>query len=170
MDIASVTEQSKLINLQSNKSVKIEQEKKKRIITKTKKWERVDMHNQIHYIADTLNINYLVKGQIQNKIRGYKSQDQKKKLFCDEKFIDYEFVIKLLQHSEIKCFYCRKDVLLLYENVREPRQWSIERIDNYMGHNKDNVEIACLNCNLRRRTMYFERYITTKQLKIIKIV
>ena len=27
-----------------------------------------------------------------------------------------------------------------------------------MGHNKDNVVISCLNCNLRRRTMHYERY------------
>jgi hypothetical protein len=47
-------------------------------------------------------------------------------------------------------------------------QWTLERIDNDLGHNKNNVEIACLNCNLRRRTMYHERYLFTKELNIIK--
>ena len=50
------------------------------------------------------------------------------------------------------------------------KQWTLERIDNGMGHNKDNVEIACLLCNLRRRTMYHERYVFTKQMmNVVKI-
>jgi hypothetical protein len=57
---------------------------------------------------------------------------------------------------------------ILYEHVREPKQWSLERIDNDYGHNKNNVEIACLSCNLRRKTMYHERFIFTKQLNIVK--
>ena len=48
------------------------------------------------------------------------------------------------------------------------KQWSLERIENQYGHNKENVEIACLSCNLGRRTMYHERYLFTKQLEIIK--
>ena len=53
---------------------------------------------------------------------------------------------------------------MIYEEVRDPKQWTLERIDNTRGHNSDNVEIACLTCNLRRRTMYHERYILTKQM------
>ena len=112
----------------------------------------------------------LIKNQIQQKINGYKGQDGKKNIYCAEKFIDYAFVIKLLQKSLLKCFYCYNNMMIVYDYVREPKQWTIERIDNSMGHNKDNVEVACLNCNLRRRTMYFERYLITKQLKINKLL
>jgi len=59
-------------------------------------------------------------------------------------------------------------VSVLYEIVREPMQWTLERINNDFGHNYGNVEIACLNCNLHRRTMYHERYLFTKELNIIK--
>jgi len=31
------------------------------------------------------------------------------------------------------------------------------------------VVIACLECNMRRRTMYYERYVATKQLKVNKL-
>ena len=55
---------------------------------------------------------------------------------------------------------------LLYNESRDPLQWSIERIENEFGHNNDNVVIACLRCNLSRRTMYHERYRFTKQMKI----
>jgi hypothetical protein len=68
----------------------------------------------------------------------------------------------------MKCYYCKESVVLLYEYVRDPKQWTLERIDNSRGHNKDNVEIACLQCNLRRRCMYHERYLFTKQMNIVK--
>jgi len=58
--------------------------------------------------------------------------------------------------------------MVLYKSVREPKQWSVERINNDYGHNKNNVTIACLSCNLSRRTMYHERYRFTKQLIIDK--
>jgi len=106
--------------------------------------------------------------EINKKIYGYKSQDHEKCILNPEKFVDLSFVIKKLIQCELCCFYCRNPTLLLYEYVREPRQWTLERIDNEFGHNKDNIEIACLSCNLRRRTMYHERYVFTKQLRITK--
>ena len=82
-------------------------------------------------------------------------------------FIDFSFVIHQLQTSPY-CYYCKEPVQLIYEFVREPKQWTLERIDNARGHNRDNVEIACLRCNLRRRMMHHERFIFTKQLLIKK--
>jgi RNase P subunit RPR2 len=79
-----------------------------------------------------------------------------------------EKVLDLMIESENRCFYCKNRVHILYEYVREPNQWTLERIDNKSGHNKTNVVIACLNCNLHRRTMYHERYVFTKQLNIVK--
>ena len=58
--------------------------------------------------------------------------------------------------------------MLLYEKLREPRQWTLERLDNNYGHNKGNLEISCLKCNIDRKTMYHERFMFTKELKIIK--
>ena len=58
----------------------------------------------------------------------------------------------------------------MYEYVREPKQWTLERMNNSFGHNRDNVVIACLSCNIRRRTMASERYVLTKELgKIVKL-
>jgi hypothetical protein len=146
----------------------IEKERKSRIISLTNKWK--DVNIETNQIKDDKSISDIVKSEIRKKISGYKSQDIIKKMFCKETFIDYDFVIELLKKSLSKCFYCDKDVFLIYEFVREPRQWTIERIDNTMGHNKDNVEIACLHCNLRRRTMYYKRYLMTKRLIIKKIL
>ena len=77
-------------------------------------------------------------------------------------------VLDLMIQYENKCFYCKENVNVLYEYVREPKQWTLERLDNKFGHNTDNVVIACLSCNLRRKTMYHERFLFTKQLNIIK--
>ncbi len=49
----------------------------------------------------------------------------------------------------------------------ENLQKKIERIDNKIGHAIDNVEIACLSCNLRRRTMHHERYLLTKNIQTV---
>jgi hypothetical protein len=106
--------------------------------------------------------------QIQSKLNGYKSQDVLKELYDATLFITLQSTLSLLTKSEMKCFYCKEPVQVLYQHVREPKQWTLERIDNKHGHNDGNVEIACLSCNLRRRTMYHERFVFTKQLTIVK--
>jgi RNase P subunit RPR2 len=103
------------------------------------------------------------------KQSGYRSQDTAKEFYDHARFIQIPDLIHLLSESNLSCFYCRKWATLFYENVRDPRQWSLERLSNAEGHNRDNVVIACLECNMRRRTMYYERYLVTKQLKVNKI-
>lgn len=158
----------------------IEKQIKKRIITQTEKWENINtmsISNQYEYIKkihqnnlDNLdeNIVKLIKQQIQQKIYGYRGQDIEKHKFDTERFIDFEGVLDLIIKCNNNCYYCKEPTQLLYENVREPKQWTLDRIDNKIGHNKNNLLIACLNCNLRRRTMHTERYVFTKQLNIIK--
>ena len=82
-------------------------------------------------------------------------------------FIDISFVISKLIECPT-CYYCKDNVQLIYEFVREPKQWTLDRIDNSHGHNRNNVEISCLRCNLRRRIMHHERFVFTKQLVIKK--
>jgi hypothetical protein len=118
---------------------------------------------------DLLEVHDEIRRQIQYKINSYKGQDVKKGLFLESDFVNYDYVLNLLIEKQLKCFYCRENVLLLYNFVRDNKQWTLERIDNNIGHNRGNVEIACLICNLRRRTMYHERYVFTKQLNVVKM-
>lgn len=130
-----------------------------------------DSITQSQIIIDGDNNNDVYKKilkQIQSKINGYKNQDKKKKIFSSDKFVDIDFILNLLKENEFKCYYCKNNVKVLYKLVRESSQWSIERINNEFGHNKDNVTIACLDCNLKRKTMYHERFKFTKQLNIVK--
>jgi hypothetical protein len=105
--------------------------------------------------------------EIKNKLNGYRSQDIIKKIYDTEQFVDFKSAIDLLLKSNLDCFYCKEKVEVLYEPSRTPKQWTLERLDNQFGHNKDNLVIACLHCNLHRKTMYHERFVFTKQLGII---
>jgi hypothetical protein len=115
----------------------------------------------------TTKMNIYIK-EITKKISGYRSQDVLKNKYDKSLFVDLQYIISLLFHCNLDCFYCKRKVSMIYETVREPKQWSLERIDNNAGHNKDNVEISCLSCNLRRRTMYHRKYLITKQLENMK--
>jgi hypothetical protein len=118
---------------------------------------------------DTSKTPYqFIKQQIQQKLGNYKCQDIKKNKYDELLFIKHHQVLQLMIQCENKCFYCKEFVHVLYENVREPKQWTLERIHNHIGHNEMNVVIACLQCNLRRRTMHHQRYVLTKQINIVK--
>ena len=110
-----------------------------------------------------------IRRQINYKIHSYRSQDIKKNKYDESLFVNYDYVVSLLREKNMKCFYCKENVMLLYNAVREDKQWTLDRMDNSKGHNRGNVEIACLLCNLRRRTMYHERYVFTKQLNVVKM-
>tara|TARA_X000000368_G_scaffold397708_1_gene367108 strand:+ start:2313 stop:2816 length:504 start_codon:yes stop_codon:yes gene_type:complete len=107
-----------------------------------------------------------VKKEVERKLNGYKNQDKKKKK--NEKLITYDECLEKLVISKLKCYYCKKDCLIAYENVRENAQWTLDRINNDIGHSKDNVVICCLKCNLKRGTLNDEKFKFTKQMKIIK--
>ena len=106
--------------------------------------------------------------EIKNKLSSYKQQDFLKKIFDDMQFISLENTIELLQSSNLECHYCSQQIHILYEIVREQMQWTLDRIDNDKGHNKNNVVISCLKCNLNRRRTSKDAFMFTKNLNIIK--
>jgi 5-methylcytosine-specific restriction endonuclease McrA len=149
---------------------------KKKVVAESEEWSLISQHldfesqkrvlQELNESRDPIHLH--LERAIRTKLAGYKSQDIAKTLYDPTQFIQYDQVVACLTKSDLKCFYCRLPVHLFYEYVREPKQWSLERIDNSQGHNTDNVEIACLECNLRRKTMYHERFVFTKQAVIVK--
>jgi hypothetical protein len=165
---------TKTINLSNNKNTGLDSEKLVRKATNKWRFENknLDFMENLYTLQKKEGYNEVqeeIRRQINYKINSYKGQDVKKGLLLESDFVDYDYVLNLLIDKQLKCFYCREDVLLLYNYVRENKQWTLERIDNKIGHNRGNVEIACLLCNLRRRTMYHERYVFTKQLCVVKM-
>jgi 5-methylcytosine-specific restriction endonuclease McrA len=152
---------------------------KKRVITEDQRWKFSEEELAPEYGARIIGILHegsqnqddhckLVRQQIINKLGGYRQQDLEKELFDPEEFIGFSKVLETMMACELKCHYCLEPVKILYEYVRDPKQWTLDRIDNDLGHNRDNVWIACLSCNLRRRTMRPDRYEFTKQMVITK--
>jgi hypothetical protein len=103
------------------------------------------------------------------KIGGYKQQDKKKGVFQETEFISLKHVVQQLIECEMKCLYCQEPVYYLYKSAREERQWTIDRINNDIGHNVGNIVISCLECNLKRRRKSKDAYLFTKQLTIHKV-
>jgi hypothetical protein len=118
--------------------------------------------------SDNISRVRVLEQLIHSKWYGYRSQDIEKQILHPDKFISERDIANTLIDSRLLCFYCRKPVQLFYEFVRESNQWTLDRIDNTYGHNHDNVVVACLGCNLRRKTMYYERFVMTKQMTITK--
>jgi hypothetical protein len=179
-------------NTENNEKVITKKQKQKRVITSSNKWifsrDDFSKENQITILTKIQNnVNTLsistnknvtddnikidcVLQQINKKITGYKNQDIQKNLYTPEQFVNTKNVIDILLQNDITCYYCKQTVQIIYENVREPLQWTLDRIDNTFGHNSTNVMIACLTCNIRRKTIYHERYLFTKECeKIVKL-
>tara|TARA_B100001250_G_C19649546_1_gene722001 strand:+ start:506 stop:1009 length:504 start_codon:yes stop_codon:yes gene_type:complete len=148
------------------------EKKKTRKITNNINKKVFNKVSQVEYLNKLyLGENYdgidFVKKEVERKLSGYKNQDVKKKKLTD-KLISYEECLEKLVISKLKCYYCKTDCLITYENVREQSQWTLDRLDNSIGHEKDNVVICCLKCNLKRRTTDDEKFKFTKQMRIIK--
>ena len=122
-------------------------------------------NNNLHYTNDVSKISIQ---EINKKMYGYKQQDILKKRYDINKFLTFESVINKMMECELKCRYCTKEMNVLYDISREMRQWSVDRINNDLGHNNDNFHLACLECNLKRRRRTDEKFLFTKQLNIIK--
>ena len=179
---------SKIVTLEhsSNKNLKkINYEKEKKMRVETKRWglTEEELHTEIQ-----LNTLYLINDKdndkdkdlekdkyqstiishIKTKITGYKQKDIFKKKLDESNFVSFNEVIKLLQDCLLKCHYCSEDIFILYERVREMKQWTLDRIDNDKGHNTGNVLISCLECNLKRRRTNKDAFMFTKNLVITR--
>jgi hypothetical protein len=160
--------------VESNKEKK---EKKKKVETNT--WnlneEELSFETQLEIlksifdnntgINDSKLTNFVVS-HIKTKMSSYKHQDILKNIFLEPDFVTFNYIIDLLNSCNMKCHYCACEIYLLYEFVREMKQWSLDRINNDIGHNKGNLVIACLECNLKRRRTNKDAFFMTKNLTI----
>jgi hypothetical protein len=147
---------------------------KKRLATHRSDWNAdaadcTEDNLQYRSLTDP-SLTTLIQHHFTQKWRGYRQQDQDKGWYLPDQLVTVDEIHQLLCDCHTLCFYCRQPMKVLYEQVRDPMQWTLERIDNSMGHIRGNVQIACLQCNVRRRTMYHERYLQTKRLTQHRII
>lgn len=126
-----------------------------------------DIHTNNYNSTD--EVSKIALQQINRKIYGYKQQDIIKKLLNENEFIHIESIINKMVECELKCYYCSDTMNVLYDISREMKQWSVDRIDNDKGHNLNNYFLACLECNLKRRRRSDDKFLFTKQMKIVKV-
>jgi hypothetical protein len=129
------------------------------------------LFNKTHNNNELINPRHIamIVSHIKAKISGYKQQDILKGKFLDTEFVSFTDVIDLLNQSKMRCHYCACETYLLYEIVRENKQWSLDRINNEIGHNRNNLLIACLECNLKRRRTNKDAFFFTKNLQIVRL-
>ena len=150
--------------------------KKETLNTSHMKWTNpdflLDPKNHISivnrlFLGDDFHGSKDAKREINKKISGYRQQDIKKKKLTED-FVCLEDVLERIVVSKLKCFYCRQQMLLLFNIKKDMKQWTLDRLDNSIGHTKDNVVISCLKCNLERRCQNDKKFLFTKQMKIVK--
>lgn len=125
----------------------------------------------VHYgleRKDSESVTLLAR-ELSSKLNGYKQQDIKKKLYDANTFITLEQIRGKLIDDTIACVFCGVQVKLLYDEVRDDAQWTLDRVDNDKGHSDDNTRVACLKCNLQRRRLDYEKFHWTKNFTITKV-
>jgi hypothetical protein len=155
---------------------KTDKDKKKKVETNT--WDlneqELSFQTQLEVLKDIHSTSFnklssLIVSHIKTKISSYKHQDNLKNLFLESEFVTFDYTIDLLVTCELKCHYCSCEMYLLYEFVREMKQWSLDRIDNDIGHNKNNLVVSCLECNLKRRRTNKDAFYITQNLTITRV-
>ena len=92
----------------------------------------------------------LLKHTLRTMVNSSTYIDRKRSMYDKEHIVDYNFLKKLLKkkYKNMECYYCRKTMSM---NPKEKDDLiTIERKDTSAGHNKNNVEFCCYNCNNRR--------------------
>tara|TARA_B110000967_G_C18741214_1_gene487833 strand:- start:283 stop:798 length:516 start_codon:yes stop_codon:yes gene_type:complete len=134
-----------------------------------KKWferkHQIELVNSL-YLNITHQIEKLGTDELKKKLRSYKVQDDKRSNYNEKLFVTSHGVLEQLVMCKLKCFYCECNLSLLYQDVRQNDQWTLDRIDNTLGHNYNNIVISCLKCNLKRRTMDMN---TFKQYRVVNV-
>jgi hypothetical protein len=108
-----------------------------------------------------------LRRELDSKLAGYKQQDIKRG-FVPLQVVTLPDLLEKLVTSALQCVYCGNVVKVLYKEVRDPLQWTLDRKDNSTGHSNLNTVIACLRCNLQRRVQDEDKFMFTKKLVINK--
>jgi len=120
------------------------------------------------FADDEFDLRGTYVAAIRKKLNGYAQQDKRKGVYDDTNIISESMCIEKLVVSKLSCHYCKSNIVVLYNSVREKKQWTLDRIDNDGGHTLENVVISCLECNLQRRRTDIKKFEFTKSLKILK--
>ncbi|MEW8688011.1 MAG: hypothetical protein AB2556_19545 [Candidatus Thiodiazotropha sp.] len=95
--------------------------------------------------AHTLTEQQLRK-VIAKKLVAHKRQDQAKGLRFNLKVGQ---ILELKEAQNNHCAACNIELLWAYQ-PKDTQQFSVDRLDNSVGHDRDNIRLTCLECNRKR--------------------
>jgi hypothetical protein len=107
--------------------------------------------------------------EIRRKLNSYKSQDKLKHKFNKDEHVSLGDVLRMMDESKLTCYYCKRDLCIFHSKKRVGHQWSLERLNNNLGHYTTNTCISCLQCNLQRRTDNYEYFKLGKSMVVNKM-
>ncbi len=99
-------------------------------------------------IETTSTESRLVRSLLNKKITSYTAQDTAKGRETD---LISDNVLEALITSKLASHDCSDPVLFHYTASRDLNQWTLNRIDNALGHTSPNCVICHLHGNLKRR-------------------
>ena len=120
------------------------------------------------FFGENDRVHALYSALIAKKCAGYKQQDVTNSIYDPRWFVTHDEVVELLVSSKLKCYYCRGPCYIHYTESFCQQQWTLERLSNDQGHNRKNVVISCLKCNLNRGTKSSDSFKLGKQLRFTK--
>ena len=142
---------------------------KKIVITETSRKDSIASdHSELLRIAQSICTLNPKNSLIERKLAGYRSQDKRRRPSQEISLITSQDVCKLLLMNKCLCYYCGKQLTTGKCLYRDPRQWTLDRIDNAVNHRLDNCVVACLECNLARRCRDAATYKQWRSVKITK--
>ncbi len=84
----------------------------------------------------------------EKKIAAYKNQDKKKnRNFNNEEYCNIDTIIKLIEKQDSKCYVCGDNVIFDDAKANCLYQFTLDRPDETLPHNKNNVLLCCYYCN-----------------------
>ena len=108
-----------------------------------------------------------IRKEIDTKVRAYVAQDTRAGRPVPDA-LTVDAALEKLVAARGRCLYCRCRVRVFYAEVRDPTQWTLDRVDNDEPHRADNVVVSCLGCNLARRRTIHAKFLMAKRLKLEK--
>ena len=103
------------------------------------------MHNIERYYCKKC-CNDPIKLLVKNMYNGSKTADKRANRDIETNYIDQSFLHNLLEEHK-NCYHCQ--IPLQYIDFNKDLA-TIQRLNNNIGHSKDNCVIACHSCNVKK--------------------
>jgi hypothetical protein len=108
-------------------------------ITRTTKLENIHI-----YLPATCS--YQISNIIKSRIQGHLEEDIAKKRYINNDFVDPQWVCDKLKECRWTCCLCHQKM-----DIEGADAFSVDRLDNNLGHIKSNCQVICRRCNSSKK-------------------